>query len=228
MLQNGDLVPGALGKQVACPLLAPGAQYVGFNGNGWLRGQGYRLFGTRDTGWAAKCGYPVLEGATKRRQIARGLLADLAGLPEAFGLVAVGLNVRTGRWYGLDELRQLAISGQQWEELDGLLVRFYGPEDFLERWRGHYQAQGGFIATPQTVSGDGASTVTGARLRQAGIKQRALAKQLGVSPGFVSQLLNEQRSWPQDLQQRALGFVRARELSMGGSQRSGVARRTGS
>lgn len=61
----GNVVVGARGRgTVACPLLEPTGRYTSFNGNGCLRGQGYRLYGASDRGWLAKCGYAIEAGET--------------------------------------------------------------------------------------------------------------------------------------------------------------------
>lgn len=139
----------------------------------------------------------------------------MAALPAAFGLVVAGFDKWSGRWYNLAELQELASNGQQWDVLNDLVMRLYGPQDYLARWRGHFIEEAGFEMPPQLRLV--AAPLSRAELRRARLSQGQLAQELGVSAPFVSQILNNKRPWPQGLQERALAIVAARPRPAAGS-----------
>jgi hypothetical protein len=230
-LVKGGRVPGArAGTALDCPLLSTQRRYVAFNGNGRpsRRGRGYRLFGARGTGWVHKAGYEVPGDDAGRRRSLLAFLEDVKGLEEPFGLVVAALDPQTGQWFGLDGLLSAAGVAGGWRVLDRYHVRFYGPADYLERWRRHLASRaavldvagagqgesqeegGGGSSRAVEVAGGDAVLGLRVRMRQAGVTERELAEQLGCSASFVCMVLKGKKRPPAELLGRAEAYVAGR------------------
>ena len=182
------------GTAGACPLLAAGRSYVGFNGNGagsrvHLRGHGYK-----PAAWAKKAAYPAATSAAD-------LIADLAVVAGVLGLVVAGYAPASGKWLDAAELRAAAGTAAGVKRLAGCLLRVYTAADYLVRWRAVFAAALGFARIPATadelpgagavaVAGSPAAVTTGRELaawmRRVGLTDAALATRLGVSRAYVA------------------------------------------
>lgn len=208
------IVPGLTPRsRVVCPLLDPKDRYITFGGNGDRLGMGYLIVGNNGRGWLDKCGYNVPQQAGELPRIVRSFLADLGVVCESLALMPVGLGPTAGDWLELDSLIALAGSHKGVEQLLAVHLRVYGPEDYLDRCRGHFERQGSFTSIPGRPDEEpepaGVSLATDIRVRicLSGIKQVELAKILGVSQPRVSQMLNGSRPWPDSVRQRVEAVV---------------------
>jgi hypothetical protein len=226
-LIRGDRVPGVKARTwVRCPLLQAHVAYADFNGNGKRKGRGYRFFGAKGTGWVHKAGHaiPAPDDDRGREAALRTFLGDLSDVAGPFGLTVAGLDPRTGQWLDLEALVAAAGVPGCWRELDRLHVRAYGPEPYLELWRQHLASQANFthiegghaVAVP--ASSHPAAPLAGWRtgnealdlaleLRRRNVRQRDLAKHLGVSRAFICQVLRGAKKAPAGLLERARHFL---------------------
>lgn len=109
---NGDVVCGFTGRgKLAIPDLHADQHYVGFNGNGVRRGQGYKL-----QTW--------LDRSDFRPDHAERLLGDLEVLAGELGLIVGGVDSK-GRWNGLATLKAMAKASRRGNRLYDLHVRVY-------------------------------------------------------------------------------------------------------
>jgi len=207
-IQVGNRVPGLASTDscLVCPYLEEDGRYVVFGGNGRRRGMGYLVFGRKGNGWLAKCQFASQKGSTQQRS-AKKFLGALRRVGDMAGLVAVGLCRRTKVeppiWLRLDELWQLAKSSKGWETLQNVHLRVYGPEDYLDRLREHYAAQGNMTGIPGAAAEAPASRDSSGdftqRLLCCGLSQREIAKEIGCRQSFLSQCLHGKRRWPDRL-----------------------------
>lgn len=219
---KGNRVPGLTPKsRTVCPKLSPSGRYVAFCGNGKRWGMGYQILGAQGTGWLRKCGYHVSQDAGELVKVTRNFLDDLREVCEVLGLTVVGLGPNAGGWLGLEDMVTLAGSKAGVGQLLPVHLRVYGPEDYLRRWRTYFAEKGGFAHIP---GDDGRDTQLDSqkhlgdfstRIRLAGFKQVELARRLGVSQPFVSQLLNNDRPWPPSVQARAEAILQEWTRSAG-------------
>jgi len=205
------------------PGLQDGTRYVGLNGNGGpkrqqFHGRGYRILG--DKGWLVRARYAGLgETADAWRQV-RSFLKDMQKVGQLFGLVTAARHPKTAEWFGLADLldRTKTAAGRKW--LEGCVLRFYTEEDYLLRWRKLIADRMGFATIPdrdqeqQRVADPASSPVQlTAYLRDAGITQKDLARELGVSRPLLSQYLNGKKTWTASWQARLNAWVAGREHS---------------
>ena len=188
-------VPGrTVGQWVSCAMLDPMQNWIAFNGNGCRRGLGYGIVGRKGTGWLAKCGYWPPKRGVSRGKTVRQFLKDLGIVAEKLGLVVVGFAAKRGEWLTLEDLRRMARNQTSFQRLEAVTLRVYGPPDYHDRLRDHFERQGR-ITIPKTVLGtDGqvsAPEVVLPRLMsKRGVTQKQLAQHLGCSQAFVSNLLS--------------------------------------
>ena len=201
IVQNGR-VPGSQGEPTrVCPDLQSHRCYVAFNGNGRRKGQGYTLFGAKGRGWLHKFGLMPEQNADAGE--VRALFKELNLWREAIGLVVVGYHPKRDKWLKWSELKAMATgqSPQVNSMLISLHLRFYAPEDYLDRLRNYFAERGGFATNDEGASKPQSSLFDDdllIRIRKIGIRNKDLASKLGVSPSFVSQLMTGQCSWPQN------------------------------
>jgi hypothetical protein len=219
---HGNLVTGVGPKgQVACPLLSPDRDYIGFNGNGKRPGRGYRIVGRDGTGWLRKCGYEVPSQEADLMRSVRAFLGDLTRVAAILDLIVVGVRKGADGWLSLDNLIEIARGRGSLAELDPLIMRIYGPADYLERSRRYFERQGGFDVIPGTVDVGGRATEPedslslAVRMRRAGIRQEDLAVHLNTDRTFLNKVLNGRKSWPQGMQEQAVDYLRQREEQVG-------------
>jgi hypothetical protein len=221
----GNQVPDVRGRtQVACPLLQPNGRYVSFNGNGRRRGLGYLIVGKGASGWLARCGHvpgvedkPKWGGKDGIGKAVRAFLADLAEVRRLLGLTVVGLARLTGEWLDLKRLTGIAELPNPLNSLRDVHLRVYGPEDYLDRCRRLVAQRGCFSDIPGGVTAATApesGPLLGdpnldlkVRLHRAGLTQQNLARHLGVSAAFVSDVLNGKKHWPQGMRDRAEALI---------------------
>ncbi len=100
--------------------------------------------------------------------------------------------------------------------LNEIHLRVYGPEDYLDRVRGflaeerHFSAIPGADSTQQPATGVLLGDVNldlKVRLQRAGLSQDDLARHLGKTKGFISQLLSGKKQWPEGMRERAEAFI---------------------
>jgi hypothetical protein len=150
-------------------------------------------------------------------RVARQFLGELDEVAQLLGLTVVGLARTTGAWLTLAQVQEVAGLSGGWKALNQIHLRVYGPEDYLERCRGVLSERGGFSAIPgadgspilpdsDLPPGDVAADLR-VRLRRAGLSQDDLARHLGKSKSFISQVLNGKKPWPPGLRERAEAFV---------------------
>lgn len=202
-------------REVICPSLNPAETYTVFGGNGRRRGCGYRIVGQRRTGWLDRSGYDcssVTKTALKSQ--VRDWLEGLVALQDTLPIIPAGLHPRTGQWYDLGAMRQL-----DWETLDRLHVRVYGPADCAVEIGRVLSERGGLSATSRTHREHQPARETpeerrapmvpeshpGGRfqfeMRQKKRRQKDLAKRLGISPQMVHKLLRGGKWTPERVQQ---------------------------
>jgi hypothetical protein len=203
------------------PGLQDGDRYVGFNGNGGVkrerfRGRGYRILG--DKGWLVRARYVSLGEAAAPWQQVRSFLKDLQEVVELFGLVVAGRHKRSGEWLGLADLLERARTeaGRKW--LAECVLRVYTEEDYLLRWRRVIAERMGFAIIPdRDQEHQAAATPSGsavqllAYLRNAGISQKELARELGVSKSLLSQYLNGRKTWTTSWEERLNAWLEGRQ-----------------
>jgi hypothetical protein len=212
----GNRVPGRSSRQmVTCPLLPSSGTYVAFNGNGQRRGLGYRIVGGRRTGWLHKCGYNV---SGERRSVAREVrrfLDDLRAVAPILGLTSVGYHRGTKSWADFERLRTIARQRKCLTQLEQHELRIFGPPDYQDRLRRHLEEHGRLLIPKlddvvetrekPPVSQD--STTIRQRMHQLGMTHERLAKHLGCSQQFVTQVLNGKRPWPARTYDRAAAYL---------------------
>ena len=194
MVTSGGQTVGYNGSGTAdCPFLEPLLNYVGFNGNGVRRGQGYRL-----RTWMTKAGY----GADELLRF----LDDLTFLCNALGLIVAAIGKGHNNWCTRSHVSSLVRSdtvGQR--ELDRLHIRVYTKADCVERWNRIFQ----WDATPGTAlqeeEGVMALDVV-ERLREylcsSGLQQRQVASRLKVSKQYLSAVLGGKKRCSDKLKQQ--------------------------
>ena len=102
------------------------------------------------------------------------------------------------------------------QQLLSVHLRVYGPEEYIQCCREFFTKMGGFRAIPdgeieRTPSPNPVGRADlSTRIRLTGIKQVELAKVLDVSQPCVSQILNNDRPWPEKLVGRAEAFLAER------------------
>lgn len=211
---QGNLVPGpgqGDDSTLVCPALATGQRYVSFNGNGVRRHRGYRLVGEQGRGWLYKCGFAVTEDWAGA---GREFLTELAGLATVLELVVAAIDPRTKAWHNLEALQTTIGSRTEWQSVDRLHVRVYGPEDYLVRLRTYLAHEIGFQSIPD-VPGVGAVDLLG-RMTRLGISKAELAEHVGKSRPYISRLLDGTRPWPDAvLREQCEAFVASRERDAG-------------
>lgn len=111
--RNG--VPHAL---ISCPYLKAAGRYVGFNGNGKRRQQGYKL----ET-WAIN--KAQLEDAST-------FLRQLKAVATKLDLIVVAFDAQTRKWRGLEEL--LALAKDKPNVAKRHHLRIYADTNFRSRW----------------------------------------------------------------------------------------------
>jgi hypothetical protein len=184
-----------------CPFLTHGQEYVAFDGQGNFRGR-YRGAGYRLVVRASNACYTGAATAAPRRVnvACRRYLRDLASLHEEFGLV-VAFRCRDDVWRSLEEALQLSRSTENWRLRDAL-VHVYGPADYAERWgrilrgRARVERRGidcphNRVEKPGVVRHDG--TWLRAWLEKLGLSLRQAAREIGVSPSYLSMVRSGKR-----------------------------------
>ena len=175
------------------------AAYVGFNGNGVRRGQGYKL--NSEGGWLAKAGY------VPRRETLL-FLNDLQTLSDELGLewFAVG---RRNRTLGPAQLRKFALA-EQWSKIEACHLRIYAPDTFEKDWSQYFC---GVIVDEQAAIP--VRDVVGevrAALRASEHSARSLATELEVDSSYFSKILRGQKPLSTSLARRLTKWLRQRPL----------------
>lgn len=175
---------------IECLDLDEDSEYVGFNGNGILKGMGYRL-----STWRDRSGYQQNETAR--------FLSDLALLGSTLDIVCGALDKRN-KWYSLEELRHLQQYPRRNELLESLHMRVYARHDFLRTWNAKFGWSENCDSSTGSMGDHAAqqSIFDGLRLRMArqGLKQKDLAAELGVSKQYVSRMMREEKCSEEMLQ----------------------------
>lgn len=190
-------------ETLPCPAMQAGRCYVAFNGNGSRPGKGYTLFGRQGRGWMLKFDLmpDANADATDVARKVRSLFKALGFWKDVIGLIVVGFDPKQKTWITWSELRAMCPnnSGRIDARLATLHLRFYAPDDYLDRLQKFFQMRGGFatdvagVANPQQfLPADDLKL----RIRSLGIRQSEIAAELGVKQPYVSQLLNGERPWP--------------------------------
>jgi len=222
-LIEGNVVVGRFATQrLTCPILSPTRSYISFNGNGrrWRRAMGYLIVGRDNGGWLSKCGYRVPSDHHELLQVIRRFLADLRCLEQHLGLTIVGFEPKCCGWLTLENLAVMARSQRALPRLLGIHLRIYGPEDYFERLRRHYEQAGHFECIPGAEGQRADQPIPtgnldfGMRMHMANVTQVELAAHLGVSQPFMSQLINNKKPWPPGTLAKAEEFLSSR----GGSE----------
>lgn len=196
----GNQVVAFHGKKLhTCPLLSDDKTYVGFNGNGKLRGHGYRL--TSGGGWLVKAGYPLTD--------VRDFLGDLATLAQTLQLVVVGVGPGT-QFVGLDQMQVMEATLAGRRTLERLHVRVYTDAAYLERWTGFFQGTEIEEAPASPSPVDGLAGLL-AEMQQKRISGRALAAGIRKDPSFIGKVLNGKKPWPRSLLEKAQAWVASQE-----------------
>ena len=176
--------------KIVCPHLDKSQRYVGFCGNHRVhRGRGYRLHT-----WLTRSGHKRITFET-----AESLLTDFAVLAEKFDLIVVGRHHRLRRWYTLAQMHDMVETASGRKRLDELLLRVYGPEDFLTLWRYHFAQWLGFSWIPGTPCPCVEEQIPGhissgdelrAWMKRYGVTQGRLAKKAGLARRTIIRGLN--------------------------------------
>jgi hypothetical protein len=148
----------------------------------------------------------------------RSFLKDLQEVGGLFGLVVAGRHKRTGEWLGLADLleRTRTEAGRRW--LAECVLRVYTEEDYLLRWRRVIAERMGFAVIPDrdqeqqaVLTPSGSAVQLMVYLQNAGISQKDLARELGVSESLLSQSLNGRKTWTASWQERLNAWLARRE-----------------
>jgi len=179
-------------SSVVCEWLPTGVPVVGFNGNGFRRGRGYRLFGPG--GWPARAGYSMDDAVD--------FVDDLVGLTAGLGLFVVGVGPGSELITGRD-LRGMVGSAAGRRALARVDVRIYARGDFPTVWSEYF----GWEEHSTAASGrtDLASLMLAMRTRK--ITLRSLAKRIDRDPSFLSKLMSGKKPWPPGLFEQATAAV---------------------
>jgi Bifunctional DNA primase/polymerase, N-terminal len=191
---NGCLVPSFNGRgTLPCPMLTGGVNWIGFNGNGKRRGQGYRMR-TRG-GWLAKGGYSFDDLEL--------FIRDLAALACNLGIKPIGIF--TTGFFDLASLQQLLDSPGGYADLDLLHLRVYAPHDWLTRW---CQVFNWTEEPPSAVTDSfGLGNRVATELRRRRMTRKALAELLKINASFLTKLLNGLKRWPSHFAKMAADWL---------------------
>ncbi len=186
-----------------CPFLKRGVRYVGFNGNGSgkkkrkYHGRGYSLWS-----WMTRVGYALSDDAETRWQCVQRFFKDLDHLCHRFGFIVAGWHPRNHDWLSFGCMKNLLRSSQGRRWLASCRIRIYTEADYLHRWRQLFAERSGFSIIPGLDREENIeSGPTDSRnnflefIRVNKVTQKALAKQLEVSPSLVSKYLTGKRTW---------------------------------
>jgi hypothetical protein len=200
LLENGTLVgnriPDARGRTLlTCPLLAVDAEYAVFGGNGVRKGLGYYL--ATPGGWLTKAGYAT--------DAVGAFLDDLATLARPLHLEVVGIHVATREFFGLDQLRELAVSRAGSRVLDRVHVRIFATTDHVQSWNEVFGLPTAGTAPSQPAADQLPALL--AAMAQKRISRRALAAGVGKDPSFVAKVLNGTKAMPKGLLAAMLDWV---------------------
>jgi hypothetical protein len=193
IVTGNQVVALASRKIVLCPFLQPDVSYVGYNGNGNRKGQGYRI--ASPGGWLAKAGYHLED--------VDGFFGDLADLSAPLGLIITGFDPSSKTFRSWTEMQALAQSGPGRRDLSRLHLRVYSRSDYLERWNNFF-GWTGFNPLAEAVN-PAVELVT--IMKAKGISQRQLAIAIQVDPAFLNKVLQGCKPWPAGLAARAKAHV---------------------
>jgi hypothetical protein len=191
---NGNVVRGASTRgTITCQLLDSQKRYVGFNGNGLRRGQGYLL--VSENGWLRK--------ANCRPGDLQEFLTGLAALSSKLGLIVVALEPSSERCHDLEGMREMATSRQGQRLLRQLHVRVYAEADYLARWN-HFFSWPPDTTVPSAV--DHRVSLDGMFRRFSGT-QRSYAEALGVDASMLGKVLKGKKPCPESWLARATALI---------------------
>ena len=210
----GDRVVGYGGKGVVeCSCLEPLMNYVGFNGNGVRRGQGYKL-----VTWMKKAGYSAGE--------LRQFIEDLLVLCDELGLRVSGIGKGLDTWRSLSDIGVLAASGGLAQrKLDELHVRMYAKADCFESWNQFFR----WHHNPEvTIAADQAEQTAGVLEKLRGVlhakhlQQKQVAEELEVTKQHLSAVLTGKKSCSAGLRKRIQTFVASHAQPADGAAKSPI------
>ena len=119
-------------------------------------------------------------------------------LAEKFDIIVVGRDHRSDKWYTLPELTELLATSAGRAILERLLIRIYGPEDFLTLWRYRFAKWLGFSWIPGPACPFPLEAHKDIRnghellawMKEHGVTQAQLAEKIGVSERTLRRNLN--------------------------------------
>jgi hypothetical protein len=201
-----------LGNQIPIPApIIPGAhkfdpakRYVGFNGNGYRSGQGYKL--VSDGGWVAKTGHPH-EDLTR-------FFWDCFHLELALRLHLIAVDPKTSQCYALHQVRDMHRNGER-AYLEQLHVRFYTRANYIKRWNQYF----GWDPTdqePDEVESDRLSDELKETTNWKNLPTFILAIHLQIPAKYFDKLLEKKKCWPPDLHKRIEAWLRKKKLKKKG------------
>jgi hypothetical protein len=194
-IENRRIPAYSRSGMIECDRLPDGKPLVGFNGNGFRRGRGYRLFGPG--GWPTRAGYDP--------DAAGEYLDDLVNLSTALDLVVVGVGP-SDVWKTDGELRGMTASAAGRSTLASVDVRVYAPEEYKDRWSEFF----GWSDWSEEDHPQADVDSLRADMRTRWISLHMLAKRIGHDPSFVSKLMGGKKPWPPGLFKRAKTAVHGR------------------
>jgi hypothetical protein len=180
----GNEVPGIHGRgnPIACPLLVPGVEYVGFNGNGPRKGQGYAA---STGGWITRAGYDCNELEL--------FYADLATLAEPLGLIAVGIHVPNRECFDLGQLQTLAETAAGRTKLARTHLRIYTTADYIQRWNDHFGW--GKHGPAQPFWQASLTARLAAQMERRRVSRQKLAEGIKVDVSLMGEIFRGEKPW---------------------------------
>ena len=190
------LVPDCGGRNsVRCPYLGADQEYVCFAGNGKRRSLGYRL-----KTWSSRAGYENVER----------FLGDLHEVASRLELIPAAIERGTGTWYGLPQMRAMAARGGCRQRLERLNMRIYAPADWLQRWNAYFGWHEDILADEDDVMANANQRCIDELLEllhRHGFAKSQVAPLLGVTPQYLGQVLQRQKSCSLSLLERISEYV---------------------
>lgn len=175
------MVKGVPKEMLDCPFLDAKKLYVGFNGNGYRPGQGYRL-----ATWQEKARYSLL----------RDFLAELRRVAELLGLIVVAFNPKRCEWKGAVEIEAIAKSYPN--VAADYYLRVYALTDFRLQWDRFFGWDSKTFAVPPDEI---RANIEGLMARH-GLNKSQTAKLLNLDRSHFSKLLSGKRKLKPELQTR--------------------------
>ena len=162
-------------------------RYNVYGGNGVRKGLGYRV--STPGGWLAKAGYAAYE--------IQFFLNDLANLAERLHLIAVGIDIASSEFFGLNRMQNLAATEDGLGELKKLHLRIFASENSQQAWSTTF----GWTETSLAFAKANVERIAelNAAILRERLSSRAVAMGVNTDPSFVNKVLKGKMPAPEEL-----------------------------